>query len=363
MRMLTFIKKELIDMLASPELFMLMVLFPIALTWVLGTAFSGGHDIELDLEPIPVVSHQELAQAWIEAGKSGGLDFYIAPQTEVEQQMKAGDIHHYVVIDERTIRYFHDSSDEYAPLMIKALGQSFADRSSRRLYAARHGAADVAGPKTRVRMTSLVPQKSPDSFGYYGVTMLTMIIMYGALQAIGFLTSERANGTYVRLKVSNFSMNLVFVAKIISAVLVMLLQVSILMLFSHLIYGVYYNNLAVVILFLIPFVFFTSAMGIFIYQLTKSDASASVIVNILIILFVFSGGGYIQFRANSPFAQLQNFSPVGWANQGLFEYIYRGNWLPGVRASLLFGLITLVLLAISYFLFTIEEGSDYVSSY
>ena len=67
MRTLQFLKKEALHSLAAPETVLLMLLFPLLLTWVLGTAFSNisSHAIDLPETRMPIVSDGGMvAQGW-----------------------------------------------------------------------------------------------------------------------------------------------------------------------------------------------------------------------------------------------------------------------------------------------------------
>ena len=87
-------------------------------------------------------------------------------------------------------------------------------------------------------------------------------------------------------------------------------------------------------------------------------------LNIITVAFVFIGRGYQMMPYNNVFFDeiLYRISPISWINEGLFAYIYQGEFGPVLSAGLkLFGLGLLMFL-IAYALFRREEGSDLVAA-
>ena len=75
MRTLRFLGKEALHLITAPETILLMLLFPLVLTWVLGTAFSStsGQVIDLPEVKVPIVSDGSmLSDVFIANGQEAG---------------------------------------------------------------------------------------------------------------------------------------------------------------------------------------------------------------------------------------------------------------------------------------------------
>lgn len=369
MRILQFLKKEISHMLASPESVLLMVLFPIALTWILGSAFSGISSRIIDLPQIkvPVVAQGGmLDNMYIAQSKNAGLIASASSQEDVDRQLKEGSLKQYVTIADDAITLHTDQKNNMDSVLIRLYSRMFAAQASLAKQAIAKGRLDLLGakPAQAVRIEGIDGKNEPSSFGYYGVTMVTMIILYGTMQTVGLLGMEVSNRTYLRIKASPFPMDKVFFVKIAAATLMLILQVILLLAFNRFVYHVQYRNIGAVLVIILPFILFSTGLGVLAYQLFRKEDTAIGVLNMLIFALVFTGGGYMMINEDSGFfAQLMRYSPAGWVNRGLFDYIYRGNWAQARQAMLWCGAIALLMIGAAYILFKREEGSDRVAGH
>lgn len=368
MRTLQFLKKEALQSLAAPETVLLMLLFPLLLTWVLGTAFSGVSTRTIDLPEtrMPFVSDGGMAARLYQnsAGKSG-IIFEPVSGESVNEGLKAGSLKHYVELTDNKLILHSDDGKGLDAMMVRMYSNAFIQQANLSSLALKEKRLDLMAPQFQEYsvIEGIDGRMEPSSFGYYGVTMLTMILMYGSLQMVGMLSGEKAGRTSLRLKASPYQMSKVFLVKTAASCVVLMLQASIIVLFNHYVYGIQYRNIGLVLLSIVPLALFTTSMGVLAYQAFRKEAAASVFLNILTVALVFLGGGYMMVSMDNPtFAGLAQLSPLGWVNQGLFRYIYRGTHEALLAADIKLLGISLVMYLLAFWLFKKEEGSDRVAA-
>lgn len=369
MRTISFLKKEVLHLLHAPETVLLMLLFPALLTWVLGTAFSGmsTRTIEVPETRIPIVTDGGMISGmYIKNAGETGIRLEEISREELERRITAGSVRQYVELKGNDIVLHSDEENGLEAMVVKMYSSAFAQQANLAALALRAGRLGQMTPQYReyAAVEDVAGRNEPNSFGYYGVTMLTMIILYGSLQAMEQLSMEKKNRTGLRLQAAPYHMPRVFLVKTAAVAGMLMLQALLLVLLNRYVYGVEYRSVPMVILMILPAALFATALGVLAYQLLRSASAASVLLNILIIAFVFMGRGYIMVSMeNDFFAKLARFSPVGWVNQGLFEYIYQGSAGYIIKAGLWLTALSAAMYLAAFILFKREEGSDRVAAY
>lgn len=369
MRILQFIKKEIQHVLSSSQSLLLMIIFPFALTLVLGSALSGSFSrvVEMPKITLPVVSPGDFrSNLYITQAKNAGLVFEPATQDQVNQQVQDKQVNAYVVLDSQQIAYHAAEFTTLEAMLVRTYSRIYAQQASMMGLALRSGRLDLTSPREGnfVETQGINQRVEPSSFGYYGISMLTMIMMYGAVQAVGLMSLEREQRTDLRLKASPFPINGVYAAKSGMSILTLLVQALILMLLNHFVFGVDYASIPLVLLSLIPFALFCNGLGLLVYQVTGSNAqSSSGILNLVIVVLVFLGGGYMPLSLMaSSMEKVVALSPVGMTNQGLIADIYNQDVSKLLQAGAITGGLGLVMLLIAFVLYRKEEGSNRVAS-
>ncbi len=368
MRTLRFLGKEALHLITAPETILLMLLFPVVLTWVLGTAFSStnGHVIDLPEVKVPIVSEGGmLSDIFIANGQESGITFEETEQAEVNRRVDAGTLKQYVELKDKNLILHSDDKGSLEAMLVKMYANAFVKQANLSFLAVKEGKIDQATPrfKSFARVEGIDGLNEPDSFGYYGITMLTMIMMYGSMQAMSLLDLEKSTRTALRLKASPYPMNQVFFVKTVTASVIILLQALVLILINHFVYGIDYRNIGMVMLMLIPLAIFVTSLGVSSYQVMRKASAASVFLNLITFALVFMGGGYSKLPPdNGLFDTLYRISPIGWINEGLFTYIYQGKTDAVLSGSLKLLGLGLAMLLIAYVLFRREEGSDLVAA-
>lgn len=369
MRTLQFLKKEGLHSLAAPETVLLMLLFPLLLTWVLGMAFSNLSVRTLDLPQtrMALVSDGGMLSRLYQANSGqSGIVFENMTAEEAAEGAREGSLKQYVELTDKAVILHSDEGTGMDAMMVRMYTNAFLQQANLTGAALKAGRLDLLTPQVQKHVTveGIDGRVEPSSFGYYGVTMLTMIMMYGSLQMVSMLSREKGERTGLRLKASPYQMSKVFMVKIIASCVILMLQAAIIVLFNHFVYGISYRSIPQVLAWLLPLAVFSTALGVLAYQVLRSESAASAFLNIMIFAMVFTGGGYMMVSMdNEVFSKLAGFSPVGWVNQGLFRYIYRGSREAIISAAVKLLGISLLMYLTTFWLFKREEGSDRVAAY
>lgn len=366
-QMLTFLKKEALHILHTPEALLLMLLLPICITWVLGTAFSGvvSPVIKLPETDIPVVTDGGfLGRTYVNMADNAHLHLTLIDEEALQKGVTDGSIRQYIRATQQGVTHFTDDPSGIDAMLVRTYSRIFLNQSAFALTQLQKGRLPLqsAPSDDHVRLEGIAGKNGPTSFGYYGVTMITMIVMYGAMQAVDQMTNEGKERTYLRLKASPFSMRKVFFYKALAASLVLLLQVVVLLLFSSLVYHVPYRSIPTVIVILIPMMLFATSLGVLAAQVFKQQAAATGFLNLIVVVTVFLGGGYVMIdESTGPLYKMLSFSPVGWVNKGIFRFVYSNDMSIAWQAMGGCALLAALMLAVAYRLFVKEEGSDRVA--
>lgn len=187
-----------------------------------------------------------------------------------------------------------------------------------------------------------------NAMGYYSVTMLVMIILYGAELGIDSVNDDEGmiNKT-VSLPMRREEM---IIGGNLGAILVMFISSIIIIVFSKFVYGAYFgSNYFLLMLVVILFIFFSVNLGSAICLMVKDGRTASYIIQTLAVIFTFLGGGYFTTEVFSASLQKIIFLSPNYAEQNiLFEIIYGyGKNVTGFYLQIIF--LSLIVFGITVF--------------
>lgn len=364
MRLWFFLKKELLQLLQAPEALFMMVLFPIALTGVLGMALSNVVNGFVNLPEVEVslIAEGE-SDLYTQEADSAGLRFQKITYDEAKKAFDAGDLDHVAWLKSDGLELWTSSESSLEFLILESYSNAFVDQANMALYSLEKGRPEVLGFQESFTETKAIDTKnSPSSFGYYGVTMLTLIMMYGSMQAADVLTTERAHGTILRLQSSPFPMTNIFIVKVLATLITLTLQVSLVILVNTLIFDVNYGSIANIVGLLASYGLFTCALGVLVSQLVRRVETTNVVLTVITNLFLALGGAYFPVKGSAILERMVEFSPVGWINQALFRSIYQPGMESPVTIILRFVLLSVIMIAIAGIVF-LKRGTQHVSDY
>ncbi|MGH4140655.1 SagG family ABC transporter permease subunit [Clostridium sp.] len=213
--------------------------------------------------------------------------------------------------------------------------------------------------KKYVDVKSIDRKKQPRAIDYYGITMTTLIIMYGALYGAFAINGEKTRKTGNRILISPIKKYEFFIGKNMGTFVSIMFQLLIVMVFSRFALGVDWGDSpGVVLLIMSSEVFMAISLGIAAAFIFKSEGVISGVLNAMIPLMIFLGGGYVSLEQfdSQILLNIAKVSPVRWANDTIFKIIYSGDF-SGVFTTISINLIAAtVFLAISMLMFR-KEGA------
>ncbi|GEM_PF-4605783 len=324
-----------------------MLLLPIVLIFILGSALGGEYEPrDMDAIPAAVVGHQpgtetdrimqffgdeeirslvevrqaadrEEAQAWLAEGKVRGvvvLDGY-------HEQVNSGDA---VVIE----LIPHPSGYLVAGQVLKTVLESFTQGAS-----TVEALADMGD--FRMEYQYLGPFVAEEQAGrdsltgatdYYAVTMLVMIIFFGALYASDGMAEDFTAPVGRRIRSTPISAPALFAGKVLGVVFTLLWQVAALLLFTAVVYDVNWGSdyLLLAVICVTASVFAT-ALGVAVLAALRDVKAAASVLNVLIPISTFVAGGYVRLDHPGPvLGFLQRISPNYLTQTAMFNTIYGG---------------------------------------
>lgn len=341
-----------------------MVLFPIVLMLVLGTALSGVFDSSAGFKDIKVIytiqGEKALAQAgqgFLEKGREMGIKFTAA--TSVQQgldNVMNGKYACYVQLDYNGVELYKNDRDAFKANLVEALLGIFIQRYNAITEIARVNPAIVSkitlnqNHEEYVKTSSLGDKREPKAMDYYAVTMLTLIIMYSSMSGAYAIKSEKTGKTANRLLSSPVGRHEILIGKTLGVLAITLLQVITVILFSKYILGSYWgSHLGIILMLVAAEVVMAVSLGLGLAFILKDEVLTGIL-NLLIPIVVFLGGGYMPIDGlGKTILWLSQISPLRWVNKAIFQVIY-SNDFSSVATAIIINLgIAAVFLTISSF--------------
>jgi ABC-2 type transport system permease protein len=340
MSILLIFRKEIKHIIRNPVNLIMLILFPLVLILILGTAFSGTFDDSSQFKAINVLysdSNRSKPAApvflshFVKAGTEMGIHFQKAGNLqEGLNSIKKGKFACFIYSGPKGLcLYKNDRLDFQARLVEAALNRSQKRYSLWNAISAINPAAIVnlgrdKPPSIFIQEIALNHQRKPRAIDYYAITMLTMIILYSMYIAVYAVKREQLSHTAGRLLCSPSGNYEILAAKIAATLSMLLLQVLLVITASKILFRVYWGDrpAAVIILFMAEAIMAVS-VGTGLAFLIRSHITINGILNISIPVFTLFGGGYMQIEGfTKHFLQLSNLSPLRWINKGLLQVIY-----------------------------------------
>jgi ABC-2 type transport system permease protein len=323
----------------------IMIAFPIVLMWILGAAFSGvmGGD-SLTFENTKVAysinGEGQRVQAFEEFIKE--MEKFGIKPTRIQEydkginSVKETEYACYIYFNdkENKINLFKNERYDFEATFVEGVFQAFVQKYNVIAEIAKVNPTAVKevlkeDSKKYVQVKSIDRKKQPRAIDYYGITMTTLIIMYGSFAGAYGIKGEKTRKTGDRILTSPIKKYEFFVGKNIGAFVSLIFQLLIVIIFSRYALGVDWGtNPGIVFLIMASEAFMAIALGIGVAFIFKSEGAMSGVLNIMIPLMIFLGGGYVpleQFNSEILF-NVAMFSPVRWANNTIFKVIYGGNF-------------------------------------
>lgn len=168
--------------------------------------------------------------------------------------------------------------------------------------------------------------KKPSATDYYAITMLIMIIMFGAIYANFAIDKDYYSAVGGRIKSAPVRLWQVFLGEGIGVVFTLLWQIIILLAVSRFVFKVNFgNNLPVIFITALSLAIMSTMLGIFACMITKKGLYGLALLNILVPIFTFLGGGFVKIDfGQGLLGKLSRITPNYLAQNAIFKSIYGG---------------------------------------
>ena len=345
MNTLQIILKEFKQQIRDWQTNGIMMLFPILLIAVLGAALSNAFSGNLDFSQVKILytvsqsaASQPVAKAFEAFSRQVSRSGFPVEQAESVQDgisgVESGSYACYISISPDNIELYENKRYTVESGIVRLMLQAFVLRfNTTEAIVVRGGPIPSASQSgsmgaSSVNSQSLSAKRSPGSMDYYAVTMLTLIIMYGALVGMGGMRMELTLKTSNRILCAPLHRWEFLAGKVLGSLLTIAVQMTIVIAFSHFLLGAYWgHDFGTIALVVLSESIMAVSIGVALAFLLPSGGAASAVLNAVIPLFVFFGGGYIPINTMGPAVQtISAFSPLKWVNQALFGVIYDGDY-------------------------------------
>jgi len=380
MIILNLIFKEIKQSLRDKKAMSMMVLFPIVLIVILGTAFSKtfGGDVNIEIKAEVAYTNYskvELTKAFDsfkdDLTKELKVTFKELPGTSNKEDtqegieaIKNGKYSCYIVLSDNEFKIYKNERFNFEGNLLESVFNTFVQRYNLVMQVAKVNPAAIEGilsdsNTNYTSMVSLEKKKQPRAMDYYAVTMITLIIMYATMTGSYSITGERTTKTESRMVITPVTKYQIFIGKAIGCVLVTVLQILIVFLFSKYVLKINWgDNILVVLLILFSEIVMAISLGTGMALITKNESASNGILNALVPIMIFLGGGYVpldQFQSKA-LNLITQVSPIKWTNEAILKVIYSNDMSTVAQTLIINFSVILVFMFISIFLFRREEA-------
>lgn len=342
--MLLIVIKEIKQNIRNWKANSMMVLFPIVLIVILGAAFSGVFDNSIKLGDVNVLytvqSGKYLEDGFRsfikELGDEMGITF--DETSDVDEGMESvrnTRYSCYILLSNNPeeIKVYKNERYGFSANLIQSVMTVFSERYGAIAEIYKHNPGIIGKllsdrSMDYVKTVTLDRKKQPGSLDYYAVSMLTLILMYASLTGFWGVKGEQNLKTVARILCSPVRKPEYLVGKVLGCILVTLVQASVVIVFSKFILKANWgNDIPTVMLLVISESIMVISMGTAIAFLIKNDGAASGLLNTVIPVVVFFGGGYVPLETMGPgIMRLSVASPLKWLNDAIFRIIYSNDY-------------------------------------
>lgn len=166
--------------------------------------------------------------------------------------------------------------------------------------------------------------KTPRAVDYYAVTMLVMILMYGAQFGCHGIGEDYFEEKGRRIKSTPIKPYEQFIGITLGNVFTIMCQSLVLILFTKYVYKANWGgNIPAILLISFTLSVLSIALGMMLTVLIKDRNKASSLLSLIVPIMTFIAGGYARIQAgNTAFAKIMYISPNYLAQTALFNTIY-----------------------------------------
>lgn len=375
--MFEIIKKEVLHSFKNKKNLVLNIVFPLILMTILGMVFSKQFDKDFSYEGSSLAYYTTSEGHLSEGFKKiipelEGLGIKIEQIEDEEQgisRIEENINSCYLLLDEenKKVDLYKSKRENLVSSLVEGIVRTYIDRYNlvSKVYTINPKYAEVMSQKLVdgdfVNTQSIDKKSKARSIDFYGISMLTLIIMYSIMSnGMTSIDREKNYGTLsriIRLPISKFK---IFMGITLGNLLVTIMQALIVIIFSNRLLGVNYgHDIGTVLLIIIAQITLCIAIGIAIGILIKNQSLARSLASIIIPVLTFTGGGYypIERMGSKVLENISRYSPIKRINDSIFEVIYSKDYTSVAPTVIITFGVALILLSITTFIFSRRENA------
>ncbi|MDA1476749.1 ABC transporter permease [Bacillus changyiensis] len=338
MNILNIAKKEIISSFRDKRTLFFMLLFPIVLIMILGTALSNAFDKQLKVDDVRVLYQDQSSgglakgfEVFTKEAKKSGVDFKkISTGMNGKQEVKQGHYDAYVEVKDSGIKLYQSDKQNIKTSIIQGMLTAFSNqyKAVREIIKVNPQHAKMAlanhSHDNYIKETSINSDKQPRSIDYYAVTMTTLMALYGAMHASFLIRGERLGKTADRLMAAPLRKGEIFAGKLLGCMLTNAICIFLIVTFSKSVFKANWGeHLGAVLIVLLTVVLFAVSLGLGIGAMTKTGEAAKAIIGVFIPLVGFFGGAYFPLgHMEGAIAVIKKLSPLTWTNEAITNIIF-----------------------------------------
>lgn len=342
MDIFSILLKEVKQNIRNRRSMTMMVLFPIILMVVLGTALAGVFHSTDRFKDIDVIytnpdgtPYTRLFETFLEKGGEMGIKFTGTENAKVgKDNIKGGKYACFIKVDSKGLVLYKNNGNAMKAGIVEAFLDSFLQRYSAitAIAGVNPAAAGMVsraeGSTDYVKTLTLGSVKTPGAMDYYAVSMLTLIVLYASITGTSAIVNEKTTKTANRILSSPVTKYEFLTGKILGTVAITLVQVFIVVIFSKVVLKSYWgSHMGTVLAIVAAEVVMAVSLGLGLAFVLKDRVVSQGILNLIIPVIAFLGGGYVPVETfGKNMLMLSEISPLRWVNKAIFEIIYSNDF-------------------------------------
>lgn len=319
----------------------LMILFPIILIIILGAEFSsefnGDSSSYKNINVLYKTENNDKNSAFItfyNEGKKMGINFIEAKSVEEGKRSIRNSNYACFVVDRedegRFELYKNDKNNNIEAGIVDIILTSITERYNliyeiAKIDPVQVNKMDDSSKTNFVNSISFKERKQPSAIDYFSVTMITLIIMYAASTGAWSVKEDKLTKAGMRIMASPVKKYEFMIGKLFGITIITILQILTVFLFSKYLLKTYWgSDVWTVLGIMMSEIIMVICLGIGIAFIIKDEHIMSSVLNIVIPIIIFFGGGYIPLESihSKIIIMLSHFSPLKWTNIAIFNVIY-----------------------------------------
>lgn len=370
-QMIRLAVKEIKHSARDKKSFIMMILFPLVLMGVLGTALTGAFNTDSSPIDVNVIYETETDGTLPSAFEdftddidNEGIHFQaLDPDRDAEKEVDSGKADGYVYVGNEGMDLYLQNEGSLESNVLKSVLDSFADTYTvaNEIIQTTPEKADILESPPGddyIDERAINSDQSVGSMDYYAIVITTMFIFIGAIIASGLIADEHVLNTDIRLMVAPIRKRDILIGKVGGVVGVLGLITLILVLFSIFVYDAYWGeHIGWVAVVLFSEVIFAICFGMGISYTLQSSGRANMIIMIIVQVSAFFGGAFFPIDgAEGILKFISRLSPLEWQNHTLLTLIHADELTHVLPTILLNVGIGGLFLFVPLFLFRKREG-------